>query len=282
MITQLTGAILRAFLVALLMAIPSLVLPSVASDTAQIVIILGFLAGIMVFVEYHGHCASIVEFRFAPPYNRLKYGFIALTVLLMSIITRGLTDPGSWSVLLTGIGRGIGQMLDFPYSPVRLVMVLLPHNTDVQTVDLLRTFAGLSYALSFVMVFTFIGLVHLRGWPVRRQAFNVLLNLPLFDPTAGGDVVSRLNRDASIHISLGFLLPFLMPAAVLVISKLIDSFETLGPQALIWTICAWSFIPASMIMRGVATNRIADLITAKRRRAYARAASEADESMQTV
>lgn len=257
-------------------------LPSVATDTAQIVVILGFLVGIMVFVEYNGHCASIIAFRFAPPYNRLKFGFVTLAILFMSVITRGLSDPGSWSILLTGIGRGIGSALDFPYSPVRLVLVLLPGNTDVQTIDLLRSIAGLSYALSFAMVFTFIALVRLRGWPVRRRAFNVWLNLPLFDPTGGGDVVERLNRDASINISLGFLLPFLLPAAVLVISRLFHHFEMLGPQSLIWMICAWSFIPASMIMRGVAANRIAELIIAKRRRAYARAEAEAEDSMQTV
>ncbi len=257
-------------------------LPSVASDTAQIAVILGFLVGAMVFVEYHGHCPSIVAFRFAPPYNRLKYGFVALAILLMSIITRGQSDPGNWSILLTGIGRNIGHALDFPYSPVRLVLVLLPSNTDVQTIDLLRTITGLSYALSFAMVFTFIALVRLKDWPVRYRAFNMWLNLPLFDPTAGGDVVERLNRDASIKISLGFLLPFLLPAAVLLISRFFQQFEMLGPQSLIWMICAWSFIPASMIMRGVATNRIAELITAKRRRAYARAEADAKDTMQIV
>ncbi|UXX82132.1 hypothetical protein [Roseovarius pelagicus] len=262
--------------------IPSLVLPSVASDTAQTVVILALLAGALVFIEYHGQCPSIVGFRFAPPYNRLKFGFIALTVLIMSLIARGMSDPGSWTILLTGIGRSIGHALDFPYSPIRLLLVLLPSNSDVQTIDLLRIYAGLSYALSITMVLAFVGLVRLWGWPVRRQAFNVWLNLPLFDPTGGGDVVERLNRDAAINISLGFLLPFLLPAAVLVMSRLFNHFDLLGPQSLIWMTCAWSFVPASMIMRGIATNRIAELITAKRRRAYARAEADAKDGLQPV
>lgn len=41
------------------------------------------------------------------------------------------------------------------------------------------------------------------------------------------------------------------------------------PQTLIWTISAWAFLPASMIMRGVAMGRVAEMIEEKRRRAYA-------------
>ena len=265
---------------AVLLAIPSLMLPAIASDTAQIVVILGFIVGLMVFFEYFGDCPSILEFRFAPPYNRLKFGFVAAAIIMMSVITRGVTDPTSWSILLTNFGTAVGNALDFPYSPVRLVIVLLPEGTRAETLDLMRIYAGLCYGLSLVMIFAFMGLVRLWGWPVRRGAFNVWLNLPLFDPTGGGDVVERLNRDASINISLGFLLPFLLPAAVLVASKLFNHFDMIGLQSLIWVVCAWAFIPASMIMRGIATNRIADLITAKRRRAYAQA--ETAEKYQTA
>ena len=49
------------------------------------------------------------------------------------------------------------------------------------------------------------------------------------------------------------------------------------PQTLIWTVSAWAFLPASMVMRGVAMARIAELIEEKRRRVYANA-----EAMQTA
>lgn len=266
----------------MLLALPSLILPSVATDTAQFVVILGLLAAILVFFEYHGRCPSILEFRFAPPYNRLKFGFVAAAIIVMSVITRNAEDPGSWSVLLTKIGTGVADVLDFPYSPVRLVLEILRPGTDLQTIELLRIYTALSYGLSLVMVCSFIVLVRFSGWPVRRGAFNVWLNLPLFDPTAGGDVVERLNRDASINISLGFLLPFLLPALVLVASSFFDQFTTIGAQTLIWVTGAWAFVPASMIMRGIATNRIAELITAKRRRAYANAEANAKDGLQPV
>lgn len=46
----------------------------------------------------------------------------------------------------------------------------------------------------------------------QNGSFNVWTNLPTFDPTGGGDVVGRLNRDANLYVALGFLLPFLIPA----------------------------------------------------------------------
>ena len=122
----------------------------------------------------------------------------------------------------------------------------------------------------------FIVLVRIMGWPARKGAFNVWVNLPLFDPTAGGDVLERLQRDARINIALGFLLPFIIPAVVKAASDLIDPMTLDNPQSLIWTVSAWAFLPASMIMRGVAMGRIAEMIEDKRRRTYA------DDTMQAA
>jgi len=255
-------------------------LPTVALDTTQIVIVLSLIAGVMVFFEYNGSCPSMLEFRFAPPYNRLKFGFIAVAVLVLSMVFRGYSDPGSWSVLFANLGAAIGRALDFPYSPVRLVLTLMPLDADPHSIEIVRMSTGVCYALSLVMLFTFVAVVRLMGWPVRRGAFNVWINLPLFDPTGGGDVVRRLNRDSSVNITLGFLLPFLLPLGAMFVSDYFDFQAVLNPQTLIWMTCVWAFVPASMIMRGVAMNRIAELITAKRRRAYAKARTE--DGMQTA
>ncbi|MCZ4353434.1 hypothetical protein O4H61_13015 [Roseovarius aestuarii] len=278
MVAQLTGAVVRAFLVAVLVAWPCLMLPTVSSDTTQIVLLVALLAGLLVFVEYKAKNPSIVEFRFASPYNRIRFASVAFAVLLLSSIARGMTDPSSWSILLTALGRTIGSALDFPYSPVRLALLALPGQTTLETADLLRIAAGICYGLSMVTIIVFVAIVRIWGWPVRKGAFNVWLNLPLFDPTTGGDVVQRLNREASINVSLGFLLPFLLPAVAVLAMDLTGRSPTVTPQTLIWTTCVWAFLPAGMIMRGVAMHRVGELITAKRRRAYAKA----EDGLQTA
>jgi hypothetical protein len=103
------------------------------------------------------------------------------------------------------------------------------------------------------------------NWPGRDSAFNVWLNLPTFDPTAGGDVVDRLERDARVNIALGFLLPFLIPAVLKAATSGIAPITLSAPQMMIWTMAAWSFLPASLFMRGIAMGRVAEMIREKRR-----------------
>ncbi|MCQ0091405.1 hypothetical protein FGD77_06855 [Roseovarius sp. M141] len=250
---------------------PSLLLTSGAQDTSPIMILIAFIAGLLVFVEYTAQSPSILEFRFAAPYNRIKFTGIAVSVLSLSIIARGGDDPGSLAVLLGELGGAARAALDFPYSPVRLVMMLVPVHAPPGFSDFAEMAAGLCYGVSLVMLVVFVLIVRLLGWPARHGAFNVWMNLPHFDPTGGADVVQKLNREALVNVSLGFAMPFLLPVLVAVLAGVLESGKVLDSKMLIWIICAWAFIPAGLVMRGVAMHRVAELIAAKRRRAYAKA-----------
>jgi hypothetical protein len=225
----------------------------------------------LTFVEYVSDFPSFIEFRDAPPFNRLRFMSLFLTIVTLTLISRGETEPTHLSHALKTLGGHIGHLMDFPFSPVRLMVLLLPDDTPMALRESLRTHAGLAYLISVVTTVVIIGLVRLLQWPIRNGAFNFWVNLPLFDPTAGGDVLYRLKRDANVNVALGFLLPFLIPGVLKAASELMDPISFADPQTMIWTMTAWAFLPASLIMRGVALMRIADLIEEKRRRAYAQA-----------
>jgi hypothetical protein len=131
--------------------------------------------------------------------------------------------------------------------------------------EMVRSAAGISYLISIVMLAIFVLIIRAGHWPARGTSFNVWLNLPTFDPTAGADVVHRLDRDARVNIALGFLLPFLMPAVVQAATSGIAPITLENPQVLIWTMAAWSFLPASLFMRGIAMGRVAEMIREQRR-----------------
>jgi len=276
-VSRLTSAVVRAALMALLIAVPSLMLPDVSADTTQIVVLVAILAFLLTLTEYFSQYPSIVEFRFAPPFNRLRFIALFVTVLLLSLIMAGKNVPSNLSTLVTQVGTLLGTAIDFPYSPVRLVVLMMPADSSPELLSSVRTAAGISYMVSLVALFIFVSMVRLFGWPTRKGAFNVWINLPLFDPTAGGDVLQRLKRDAGLNIVLGILLPFLIPAVVKAAAELIDPISMDNPQTLIWTMSAWAFLPASMIMRGIAMSRVADLIAEKRLRTYAEAKAEGEE-----
>ncbi|MEW9918160.1 hypothetical protein AB2B41_00975 [Marimonas sp. MJW-29] len=274
MIARMTGAAVRGLLVALTIATPALLLPGIAADSSQITVLIALLAGFLTFTEYNSNFPSIVEFRDAPPFNRLRFASLFLTFLMLSAILRGHAEPSSVTDGLTSLGMILGKTLDFPFSPVRLIVLMLPATSDTALVETVRLSAAIAYLLSVISIVTFFVLVRFLSWPARRGAFNVWVNLPLFDPTAGGDVLERLQRDARLNIVLGFLLPFIVPAVVKMASGLINPMSLDNPQTIIWTLTAWAFLPASMIMRGIAMARVAEMIEDKRRRTYAEAHAE--------
>lgn len=271
---------MRGLFVALLIATPALLLPDVATDQSQIVVLVALLAAFLTFVEYNSNAPSIVEFRDAPPFNRVRFIALFITVFVLTVIAKGKTDPTALTEGLASIGKIVGHAIDFPYSPVRLVVLMLPAHVTLDAIQDVRVAAGLAYIISLVTLVVFVLVVRVGGWPVSNGPFNVWVNLPLFDPTAGGDVLVRLRRDARFNIAFGFLLPFLIPAVVKATSDLLDPITLANPQTLIWTITAWAFLPASMIMRGIAMNRVADLIAAKRKRAYANAAAAQNQEQE--
>ena len=271
MTSRVIGAFIRAILVVMLIITPSLMLPGIHQDTSQIVALAAIFAFALTIFEYASTYPGLVEFREAPPFNRIRFFSLLVTVFILSAVTRGETDPTTFTAFMTAVGTLIGNALDFPYSPVRLITLMLPENALVHDIVMLRTQAGIAYLISLFSLAIFLIVLRVTGWPKRTGGFNVWVNLPMFDPTAGGDVVERLERDARFNVALGFILPFLTPAAVKAAAGLFGSLSIANDQTMIWTLAAWAFLPASLFMRGIAMQRVASLIAAQRARNATRA-----------
>lgn len=260
MFSRFSGALVRAVLIVVMIATPSILLVDVTMDTRQMVALVALFAGLLTFAEYNGSYPSLVEFRDAPPFNRVRYMMLFTTVFCLALSARGEVVPSTLTELADAVGTLIGVAMDFPYSPVRLATLMIADGASPEHVMAIRSAAGMAYLISLVSLGIFVVLLRAGRWPNRGRAFNVWVNLPTFDPTAGGDVISRLRRDANVNIALGFLLPFLIPLVVKISSAGFQPLTLTSPQTLIWTITAWSFLPASLFMRGIAMGRIADMI----------------------
>jgi hypothetical protein len=265
-LSQFTGALMRAFMVMVLVATPSVLLPGVTADGKQMVALVALFAGVLTFVEYNATYPGLIEFRDAPPYNRTRFLMLLSTVFFLSIMARGDVAPSTLARLFEAIGILIGQALDFPYSPVRLVTLTLADSNSPSHFLAVRSAAGVAYLTSLVALAVFALLLRIYDWPSKNGAFNVWTNLPTFDPTAGGDVVARLERDARYNLALGFLLPFLIPAVVKMGGMGLGAIDLHYAPALVWVIALWAFLPASLFMRGIAMSRIAGMIRKKRER----------------
>ena len=266
-VSRLIGALFRAFLVMVLVATPSILLPDSTLDTRQLAALIGEFLGTFVFVEYAATYPSLVEFRHAPPFNRIRFVSVFVTVFLLSIVVRDQMEQTTLTQLVAILGSVVGESMDFDYSPVRLVALAFATGPDSLSYEFVRTAAGIAYLVSLVSLVIFTFLLRGENWPSREGGFNFWINLPTFDPTSGGDVVKRLERDGRVNIVLGLVLPFLVPA---VVDAAVGGFGVMpsdNPQLVIWIVSAWSFLPASLFMRGIAMGRIADMIRQTRERA---------------
>lgn len=261
------GAAFRAAAMALIVAVPQLVLGGEGEGTRQIWALFALLAAAFTAVEYASSTPSLVEFRDAPPYNRLRAMALLASVLATSLVLRAGEGDGTFQILLRLLAERMGEGLDLPYMPVHLVVLALPDSLDPDRAVAIRSAAAAAWVVSLAMAMTFVLILRLRGWPTTRR-FNVWVNLPQFDPTAGGDVVERLQSEANVNLSLGFLLPFLVPVAAGFLSSSLENSAFAQPTALAWLVTAWAFLPASLLMRGVALHRVAGMILAQRQRAY--------------
>jgi len=249
---------------ALLVASPQLMLGHGTPGTRQLVALFALMMGLFTFSEYAARSPSLVEFRDARPYNRIRVMALLFAVLLACAM---LLEPRQGS-LIQGLhlaAESWSEVIDLPFTPVHVLVATLPADVEPHLLSEIRALATMAYGLSLLMVATFALAVRWRNWP-GRGGFNVWVNLPQFDPTAGGDVVERLQRDAHINLILGILLPLIAPLAANLLAVPFDGAELREPAALVWMVMAWAFIPASLAMRGLALNRLAWLIAAHRAR----------------
>ncbi|MAN15294.1 MAG: hypothetical protein CL945_11630 [Dinoroseobacter sp.] len=265
MIAQLASAVVRAILVVIVISTPSLLLPGATPESAQVVALVALFCAFFTFSEYASTYPGLIEFRDAPPFNRVRAVSLFITLFALSIAATGAEAPQTLALIVNATGLVVAHAIDFPYSPINLLGTLLQDDISPAELTRLRTMGGLSFLIGLVTLSIFAVLMRVHGWPNRKAKFNVWVNLPTFDPTVGGDVVVRLTRDSRINIILGFVLPFLMPIlASLGIRQLGLSVST-SPQTLVWVVTLWSFLPVSLFMRGMAMARVAAMVTARRR-----------------
>ncbi len=276
---RIPGAALRAVLVLWLVLIPALIAPADRVENMLVVAFVAVFAAVFTLVEYSSNAPSLVEFRAAPPFNRLRFVSLMLIVFCLSHLARGLDGAAGFTLFAHAIGIKMGQIADFPYSPVRLLISIMPESTETAQLIQMRTMAGLSYLTSIVTLLAFILVLRFRGWPQRSGVFNVWVNLPTFDPAAGGDVVDRLNRDSMFNLILGFLLPFILAAIGKIANDFVQPITITSSHTLIWMITLWAFLPLCLLMRGVALARVAQMIYVQRKRAFARASRSGSQQL---
>ena len=268
MVSQLFGAVVRAVLVVIVVLTPSLLLQGTTAENAQATMLLAFvLAGIVAW-EYASPAPAIIAFKEAPPLNRLRIlTLFSVFAALCAVV--GYDGSSTTGLVLNAIGLLVGRLLDFAGSPIALFLAQAPADTPAAILDKARNLSGLAIVITALSAILFAVLVRFRHWPNRDRAFSVWINLPNFDPTSGGDVVTRLLRDGRISILAAMLAPFVFPVVAGVCARQVGFDPFASYHAIVWGIGVWMFVPLSLFMRGLAMMRLARMIRTRRARLVA-------------
>ncbi len=264
MVSQVANALVRGILVALLVVAPAMLLPNPVGQTPITTALVAFFLGLLIFVEYATTAPSLVEFRDAPPYNRFRFLSLLVIVFSMSGVYRSQTEDTPITEFLYSLGRFVSAVTDSMLSPVRSLMIALPENTPEATRDIISAAAGLGMLISIVMLITFVFIFLRYHWPGKSGSFNVWVNMPVFDPTAGGDVVRRLRRGSMVNLLFAILVPFSLPTFGLSVTGNIGDPSKLTPETLVWCLAIWAYMPVNLLMRAMALSKVASLIVAQR------------------
>lgn len=269
MFTRLVGALVRAIMIVVVILTPSLLIPGTGAEGAKMITLVALAFAMVIMFEYGAKFPGLIEFRDAPPFNRIRVISFFLTLFGLSVISGSNQDDSTLTVVISALGFLVGRALDFPYSPLRVVLDHLPAGVDGTIAAQIQAMAGLAVLITLISLFLFAALLRLEHWPNRGTAFNVWINLPTFDPTAGGDVVKRLTRDGRVNVIFGICAPFVIPVVAVMAANQLQVPVLGSPQTMVWAVAVWMFLPLSMIMRGQAMLRIARMIRARRARLVA-------------
>lgn len=218
------GALLRAIIVMMIMALPSVMVPGGTADARQMTALLALFAGALVFVEYQANYPSLIAFRFAPPFNRCR-AFLGFALLVISAL---------------GVAGRL-PALNFGYNLSAMGEIAL---------------YALSASLLFVIFFGILLLV--MAWPVAGKGFNLWTNLPMFKVVSGRNSLAKLRLSARINLILAVLLSCLPPGVAILLPGSFGFAED-SPLLLVWLVAIWAFVPANLAMRALAMMRLAAL-----------------------
>jgi hypothetical protein len=241
-------------------------LPGVSRAAQEISLIVGALAGAFAFFEYASSHPGLVEFRFAPPFNRVRYFTLLMQLVLLIFVCRHTVSPDEITTRVDEFAAMLWSRLDMPFSPVRLVTEMLAEGTPDAYRQLLSKAAALSFTVAFTSLTLFTLVLWFFGWPVRRENFNLWVNLPTFEPASARDVERRLMRDGFANVIIGLALLYLLPVIASRSSGWYDPVALQRFQPLVWTIAFWAFLPAAFVIRGAALMKISYLVKRSRRR----------------
>lgn len=255
--TRLFKALIRALILAVVIAAPSFILPDIPNVARELTLIIAGIIAAFALFEYASKTPGFVDFRFAPPYNRFRVGILAALAIGLAILVRASV-------------KGNAEILDLadqtmPYtitlnSPVEFALrQIAGFQTSASVVLLTQVFSS-AFFISVSLTGFMTLLLWVFKWPFGRTTFNLWANLPTFAPAEVSRTGRRLLRDGWLNIILGVALFYITPFAFPLIQNRFGPDLFGDSHSLVWVATIWAFLPALLFIRGASLIKISRIL----------------------
>jgi len=256
-LTRFVGALIRALILAVIIAAPSFILPDIPNVARELSMIIAAIIAAFALFEYASKSPGFVDFRFAPPYNRFRVGILAglaigLSLLVRSSITgnNDILALADWSLTYTLT----------PNSPVDFALKQTAGFVTTSNEQLLSRVFSTAFTISIGLTSIMSLLLWVFKWPFGRTTFNLWANLPTFAPAEVSLTGRRLRRDGWVNVIFSAALFYIVPFSFPLVQ------DKLGPDlfgnshSLVWIATVWAFLPSLMFIRGVSLIKISRIL----------------------
>lgn len=254
---RMIGALIRALVMVLIISAPSYLLPNVPDLTKELLLIIGAIVAAFTFFEYGGSNPGFVDFRFAPPFNRLRIAILAAQVIGLSLICRA-TVSGQAEII--DLANRAVELAAFANSPVEMAIENLSAGASEPMTILITQVLSSSLVIASVLAVGFSLLLWIFRWPAGRADFNIWRNLPTFTPAEIDKTEKKLKRDGVINIILSVGLLFGIPYSFPYIVDVLGRGGMMDYQTLVWIATLWAFLPALLFVRGASIIKIGRIL----------------------
>ena len=253
MIYRLTGATVRAVIVAILVMLPAFLLADTTQSAVEFTRILATIAAVFVIYEYGFSSPSVIEFRYAAPYNRVRFLLLLALILTPTYLISSLMGGHAINGIVSNIASNGFALMDFTYSPVAIVANTLAGDNPIlrETIGqaiMLNAIICLSFTLAFCIS------VMLNLWRFGGEDFNMWLNMPTYKSYDIHSLQSRLINSSFSSLLVACLIPLFGPTLANVV---LSQGTGITPITITWVIAVWTYLPAMFLMRAVALAKVA-------------------------
>ena len=256
MFLRLTGATVRAVCVACLIMLPAFLLSGISQSSMEFTRILATIASVFVIYEYGFSSPSLIEFRSAAPYNRIRFFLLAVLVLAPTFMVGYAVSGVEMNGLIVAVANNGLGILDFTYSPFMSVAETISGENEVLQ-------GALSLAIAFntvvmlACVAAFCVAIYANLWRFGGVDFNMWKNMPTYKSYEEKSLQERLINSAFLSLVIACLIPLLGPTLAEIIMAYFSENRQLAPLMGIWAIALWSFLQGVFFMRAAALAKIA-------------------------